>query len=175
MEPKNLLSIILNVCIISSFIGIFFFTFGLKYEEKIVNEQIKYLVNDLTTDLLHFLPENVTTNLKDQLNNYKLPDMSYTDKIVEKSNKKLKKKASIAILALLSFCVLSTLYLKYKFHDKLTNTVVLHIFKDTFIILMVVALTEFIFLTLIGGNYMSIDPHTVKSDIITIIENNIRR
>ena len=173
ISKKDLLSIILNICIISSFIGIFFFTFGMKYEAIIVNKQIKYLVNDLTSDILCLLPENVITNLKGQLNNYKLPDSSHIDKIVEKSNNKLKNKAKSVITALLSFCVIITLYLKSKYSNELTNEVVIDIFKETFIILIVVALTEFSFLTLIGGNYMSVDPYNVKNNIISIIQNNI--
>lgn len=173
-SKKDLLSIILNICIISSFIGIFFFTFGVQYEKKIVNKQIKYLVNDLTSDILCLLPKNVITDLKDQLNNYKLPDTTNIDKIVSKSNNKLKKKALTIIAILLSFCFIVTIYLRSKYDNELTKEVIYDVFKETFIILTVVALTEFSFLTLIGGNYMSVDPYDVKNNIISIIQNNIQ-
>lgn len=172
MNSKTIITILLNVAVISTFIGIFFFTYAAKVEGEIVDEQVDFLVKDFTSSFVPFMPKTAITVLRDKIKNGKLPDMSGVDKEVEESNKKLKKKAFMILGIFFTVCVAISLLIWYFNRYTISTGDMKLIVKETFIILLFVAVTEFIFIKYIAKNYLSAEPNLIKLNIIKLIEEN---
>ena len=136
MDYKQLCQIILNVTIISSFIGIFFFTYAATVEKEIIEDQSKTIAVSMANKVKYFIPGDVKQKI---INDLQKPDLSNEDKDVEKSNKDLRNKAFFVLGILFIVGILATIIV-----SKIGN-VGFHIVKEAIIILLFVALTEFLF------------------------------
>ena len=154
---------IMSVTFISCFIGIFFFTYGTYIEEKNVKSQSELLASDLASNIKLFLPDmstGVTPILVSQINP---PDQSEDDKQAKIHNDEVRNKAIIVLFSLfvvglsVSFLLDRGKFLEYVEHN--------------IIILLAVALTEFVVLTYIAQNYISVDPNFVKNRILVNLKN----
>ena len=67
MDYKLLTQIILNVTLISVFIGVFFFTYGKYVEKKIINEQTAYIAESLAKDIGFYLPKETKEQVKSNI------------------------------------------------------------------------------------------------------------
>jgi ABC-type siderophore export system fused ATPase/permease subunit len=168
LDSKAIANIILHVIFISSFIGIFFFTYAAKVEEQVLKDQVDYLVNDMGS-MIKFLPENTRNLAKAYIGTLKTPDMSAQDAQVEESNKKLLKKAItvIAISLLVGLGVVFWMYIKYGFDIK-------ELLINNLIVLVFVAITEFVFLTYVGAKYITADPNFVKKTLIESVAEKLQ-
>lgn len=162
MDYKQLCQIILNVTIISSFIGIFFFTYAATVEKQILEDQSKYISETMADKVKFFLPDNIK---KEIANDLQEPDLSKEDKDAEESNKKLRNKALVVLGILFIVGILATLTV-----SKIGN-IGFHIVKEAIIILLFVALTEFLFLNIITRNYKVADPNFVTKEMLKSIRN----
>ena len=78
--------ILMSVALIAAFLGVFFFTYAKTVERKIVVDNVRYTVKDLTENLNIFIPDETGKNIEKQLSEIKLGDMSVIDKEVEERN-----------------------------------------------------------------------------------------
>ena len=160
MDYKQLCQIILNVTIISSFIGIFFFTYAATVEKEIIEDQSKTIAVSMANKVKYFIPGDVKQKI---INDLQKPDLSNEDKDVEKTNKDLRNKAFFVLGILFIVGILATIIV-----SKIGN-VGFHIVKEAIIILLFVALTEFLFLNIVTRNYKVADPNFVTSEMLKSI------
>ena len=156
------LNVFISVTFISIFICIFFFTYATRIEKQIVVNQTKSLVDDLADDILTF--PAVKNNLKPYIQDWKMPDSTSQDQKVLSNNKILLKRAfyMIGICAFITFTIVFGLAYLYKI--PMYNLLV-----PNFIMLCLVALTEFMFLTFIAAKYISFDPNYVHYKIFNTL------
>lgn len=161
LSPFGIASMLVAISLFSVFIVIFFFLYARRVEEKIVEIQVKNVINDMYEDLNTLrVPEDFTKII---LNNMKNPNLTEEDLAVTENNKKVLKNAIIYSSLLLLFSGIGIFYIhsKYKIDLKI-------LFKKSLIIILFVALTEFYFLNRIAQNYNAIDPNKIK---LLILEN----
>jgi hypothetical protein len=163
---EHAINIILGAIFISVFIGIFFFTYVSKIEQNIVRNQTIYLVDNIIGDLDILLPDSIKLLLSSKLI---APDMSHEDAKVEENNNALKKKAIIALSIIFGVGILIAFLISW-----FSKTKILPIIGKNLILLVFVALTEFIFLIFIGQNYISVDPNYVKYKFIQTLQEELK-
>jgi VIT1/CCC1 family predicted Fe2+/Mn2+ transporter len=161
---NGITNILIALTLFGIFLGIFYFTYAAKIEEKILNIQIQNLVDDMTGDI-----KNVFNAYPDQkeviinaIKNLKIPDMSKEDKDVAENNRKIIKTAISAFSIFLGVVVAILVFLFFKYGTKMKNALIVNL-----ILLVFIAVTEVVFLNVIAKNYMSLDPNKVKYTIIS--------
>lgn len=157
----EIVKIIINVVLMATFLGIFFFTYGAYIEKKVVKTQVEYAVNDLMKDIKYFGGNNVSKAFK----MIPLPNMEEEDKKVLDSNKELLKRVIIILVLFFGFGMLISYVLAKKYNINLVK-----ILKQSAIILGAIAVTEYSFLTYIGSRYRSLDTNYVKKTIIQALQ-----
>ena len=167
-NKEEIANIILHVTLISTFIGIFFFTYGSHIEENIVKKQVAFLIED-NKEFVSLIPNDTKKKIVDKINNIKL-DLAEDDKKVTEQNKKLLIKAAtvLGIVFVVGVAIVWKMSEIYKFDF-------IHLLKENLIILCFVALTEFTFLTYYAQNYLSIDPNIIRRRCITIVGDNAQQ
>ena len=158
--PENIAGMILNVIFIACLIALFFFFYATKIEEQIVKDQMAYIVQDFTDSLQVMTTEQKNT-LNKSLNQMTLPDLSKQDNEVEQANGDLFQSAMI-LVGIFVACGLAVVYIMGKYYELDYKT----LFKETFIAVFFVGLTEYLFLTYLGTSFRSADPNKVKKTII---------
>lgn len=166
MSYKKAAHIVLNVTIISTFIGVLFFTYGKKVEKQIVQDQSKYIAKTIANDVKLFIPLELKIKLKEQL---KVPDMSKEDAAVEKSNSELQKKAMIVLGVLFFIGITTTIIIC------IIGKLNLRVLLESVVILIFVALTEILFLNLVARNYKIADPNFVKKEFLEAIKEQVSK
>lgn len=166
IKPFDVANVIMNVVLISAFIGIFFFTYGSHLEKMVFKTQIDYLFDDLLGSVKTFVPE--VSKLKPAIDNIKMPDMSEIDRKVKENNKQVKMKAAKAISALVVVGLLSVVLIGY--FGKLGDVSKAQFFKTLLIYdsiaLLFVGLTEFTFATQFATKFMALDVNHVKKEVV---------
>ena len=167
-NKEEIANIILHVTLISTFIGIFFFTYGSHIEENIVKKQVAFLIED-NKEFVSLIPNDTKKKIVDKINNIKL-DLAEDDKKFTEQNKKLLIKAAtvLGIVFVVGVAIVWKMSEIYKFDF-------IHLLKENLIILCFVALTEFTFLTYYAQNYLSIDPNIIRRRCITIVGDNAQQ
>lgn len=162
MDARDIAYILLGVILIASFITIFFFTYVSKVEGQVVKNQISDIVADLTDGTkLIFTPTQlnvISTALEQYL---VMPDMSEADARAEENNRGIQQNA-IKIFGIgisVGIVILLLLWYKYKFS-------MFELLKYSLITLAMVALTEFLFVTIVSKNYVIVDPNYVRYLIV---------
>lgn len=154
MISYDIANTILGLILISSFVVIFFFTYGSKVEGEIVKKQSINIVNDLMDTADHVLTPEIKKNI---VKDIVAPDMTSEDDIVKKSNAILMRKAFsvIGIVFVIGIILVTIMSFVYKFSLK---DLIIH----NLIILVFIGLTEFVFLTFFAQNYITIDSSYIK-------------
>jgi protein-S-isoprenylcysteine O-methyltransferase Ste14 len=167
MLIENISKIILSVVVISAFIGIFFFTYEAKVEQRIVKQQSEEIIKDFTSEFRSLLPQPI---LKDVYNSIEpslvAPDLSELDEEVRASNQALVKKASRIIVIFVIIGLLLVALLCFIFRINPRDMII-----STTITLLFVAIAEYIFVTYIVQNYSTIDSNFVRQKILNILAN----
>ena len=164
---ENIIKIILSVVMISAFIGVFFFTYEAKVEEKIVKKQSTEIIKDFTDEFKQLVPNE---NLKSLYNTIApslvAPNLSAEDEEVKQSNAALLKKATriIVIFTVIGLLVAALLCLIYKINPK-------DMIISTLVTLVFVAIAEYFFVTFLVQNYITIDSNFVRQKIINVVAN----
>jgi hypothetical protein len=161
MDYEQFAQIVLNVTIVCTFIGVFFFTYAAKIEKDIVKDQSEYIASSMATDIRVFLPPSVK---EDITKNLTVPDMTDEDDSVKKSNTKLMKKAML-VLGILFIVGITFTFILTKI-GKLDMKILI----NAIIILLFVAITEFVFLNVITRNYNVADPNFVKYSLLKSVK-----
>ena len=167
MLIENISKIILSVVVISAFIGIFFFTYEAKVEQRIVKQQSEEIIKDFTSEFRSLLPQPI---LKDVYNSIEpslvAPDLSELDEEVRASNQALVKKATRIIIIFVVIGLLLVALLCFIFRINPRDMII-----STTITLLFVAIAEYIFVTYIVQNYSTIDSNFVRQKILNILAN----
>ena len=96
MLANVVIKILLNVVLISTFIGIFFFTYETKIEKDIVEIQSTEIIQDLVGDFKKVLPRDVMQAVYDFVSpKLVAPNLESEDEYVKQNNKALIKKATM--------------------------------------------------------------------------------
>ena len=164
MLSYEIANIILSVVLISTFIGVFFFTYASRIEKNIVEIRCKKIIEDLTDPIVTLSTPDMIDQINSNLEKLTQPDLSEEDEKVSANNKALLKKSFIviSILFILGIFAVLVLYLIYKF--PLKNLIISNI-----VMLIFVALTEFMFMTFFAQNYITVDSNFIKNKIINVL------
>ena len=149
---KFIFSIILHVLAMVVFMVLFYFFYIVKIENKMVNKQVDYILDDFDK-LLSYLPSKPILKKESEQTTVDNND----DIIVETKNKNLKLQTYnyTAIFLTTGIIVLFLIYYKYKVD---LRSVIIH----SVIHIGVIMLTYFLFITFIVQQYNSGDPNLVK-------------
>jgi hypothetical protein len=163
MFAKNTANIICATAMISVFIGIFFFTYASKIERNIVVKRSTEIVDDITSNMKMIIPEDQKQIIKNTIVPYlTIPDsLNKADKDVENANNALQKSAIEYIFIFASVCIVIVFCLSMMFKFSFFEIV-----EENIIVLVFVAITEYIFLTFFAQNYITIDSNFVKGKMI---------
>ena len=173
-----IVNVLVQVLCIFIFLSIFFFTYAAKKEGEIVKNQVNFLIDDTLGIHLNSLPENIKNVLKNKINsiNENTPENIEAGNKIDESNDKIKSKTAKILIGLsiaVMLFVAVSYYLSTRGIQFFKNLHLKKIAKETIIIVSFVALTEFVFLTYIGSDYVSIDPHKIKAHLFENIKNSI--
>jgi len=158
------------------FVGFFFFTYGAYTEKKVVRNEISILVDNFTEDFIFFgqqtLPDEFQ-NIKQYINSITAPDLSEADKKVDENNSKLIKQAIITLSITFVVCIgLSVVVWYFGFTKKQRTTEPYTDFMQRIVLLIIiVAFVEFLFFTLVAGNYRPVDPNSIKKKLVESLQN----
>jgi hypothetical protein len=159
-SPSEITDIVINVLFVATFLTVFFFTYVVKIEGEIVEDQVNYLVKDLSENI-KLLPEDVTAMMRQQVKTAPRPDMTKADETVQKNNDEIFwstiKIVGVALGVGLTGAFVASRYWNFSMMDSL---------KRNLLILAFIALTEYIFLMTFGRSYRSADPNHVKLVIL---------
>lgn len=155
--------IFISVTFISIFICIFFFTYATRVEKTIVINQTNDLVDELAGSMLNY--PTVKKNLKPYIDDWVPPDMSTDDEKVEQANKLIVNKAVYMIGFSATTMLVFLLLLAYIYNISFYSIII-----PNLIILFLVAVTEFCFLTFIAANYISFDPNYIRYRILNVLK-----
>jgi hypothetical protein len=167
MLANTVIKILLNVVLISTFIGIFFFTYETKIEQDIVEIQSTDIIKDISGNLKTVLNHDDMEILYNNITPYLVaPNLQTEDEYVKVTNKALLKKATKLMAYFcaisLTLLIISAIMFKVNMKDILISSIVTLVF---------VAIIEFIFLTFMVKNYKTIDANFVKFKIIQTLAN----
>lgn len=158
MIAEDIAYLILTFTLIATFISVFFFTYVSKTEGDIVKSQMDKIVTDLMTDTGAVISASQKAQISQIITqNLKMPDMSQADADTASANNALKNKAAkvFGALILIGLLVIAGLWYKYRFS-------LMEITKYSFIILILIAATEFLFVSQISRNYQIVDANYVR-------------
>lgn len=156
------ITVITNVLFISLFLGLFFFTYAAHIEGQVVKDQMNFLSEEITS-AVKLLGPDITNGFKGYVNNLPKLDLDEADTLVEKLNANTKFNAIVANLGFTIFVVICV-YFIFNSSDKSFS--ISHILIKNLIILVFVALTEFIFLTQFGSKFISLNPNSILYNIV---------
>jgi len=174
-----IINVLIQVLAIFIFLTIFFFTYASKVEGTIVQDNVNFLLDDLSGIHLGSLPDNIKTTLVNQINSIEVntPENIKAGQEIEDSNNAIKSR-TIKTAGMFTGGVVIIVVISYLLSKKgvsyFKNFNLPKIIKETIVILIAVALTEFIFLKYIGAKYISIDPNVIKKQLYQNLNNSIK-
>jgi hypothetical protein len=164
------IKIIINVLFISIYLAGFFFTYGSILERQVVQNQMAFLVNNISNVIKLFGP-TINSELGNFFNTLNPPDLSKEDAAVQQLNNNTLQKAVLANVCLF-FCVVICVVLVYLFaKNNNVNIDMIKILSQNFIILLFIAITEFTFFNYFAARYISINPNETKLTVIQNLQN----
>ena len=168
---------LLMLGVYAAFVGFFFFTYGSYIENNVIDNQINTLTDNFTDDFVFFASKSETGQdfihqIRNNIKNIKSPDLSKEDEEVNKNNNSVIKKAVITLaITFVVFVILSIIVWFYglnqkeKKHDSYG-----HIIQRIVVLMIIVMLLEFLFFTLVAGNYTPVDPNNVKKYLVESLQ-----
>ncbi len=158
------------------FVGFFFFTYGAYTEKKVVKNEINILVNEFTEDFIFFGQQaepDEFDELKKIINDITAPNLSEADRKVEENNQNLIHTAIITLAVTFIVCLILSLCVWYFGFTKKQHAVEPYgnFTKRITLLMIIVALVEFLFFTLVAGNYRPIDPNSIKKKLVESLQN----
>ena len=168
---------LLMLGVYTAFVGFFFFTYGSYIEKKVVKNQIETLINNFSEDFIFFSKQSATgEELIKKIGSYieqiKPPDMSNSDKKVEENNSSLIKTAAIVLTITFTIFLLLSIAVWYfglsksqKRKDPYPSIV-----QRIILLMIIVMLVEFLFFTLVAGNYSPVDPNEIKKALVESLQ-----
>ena len=168
ISTKDLSTILLTVVFIGTFLSIFFFTYASKIEEQIVIKQMDYITNELLDNFDIVVTDDLRKNIKIQLEKVKSIDLQSEDNEASENNKKIFSNTIKIIVPILLIVLLLTFGLSFVYNFSFKD-----ILKQSIFILLVIAITEILFLNIFAKHYISADLNFVKYKIVSDLEHDV--
>jgi len=159
--PHLIVNVMLSVAFASSFIGLFFFTYGKDVEKNIVIANVEYIVDSLLSFPTSLLSDDTKQKVKTYLTNVKLGDMTQADETVSNNNNDLVRTAAILLSSMLVTIIVITYIISKKYELNFPE-----IIGQNLILLCGIALVEFVFLKFVARNFISANPNVVKKKLL---------
>lgn len=170
--PFKAANIILHVALISIFIVVLFFTYGLHLEEKILENQLNYVFSKFGR-LARAIDPSFSLKDNKKLNEINIKDDPADIKKIDEYNKNLKMISVKALGAILAVAVVAVLFIKMKYNVIDNNgksldmkTYLLELGKMNLISLIFVGLTYVGFITFVGYNYLYINDSMITKKVL---------
>jgi len=169
-----IITVLVQVICIFIFLTVFFFTYAAKIEEQVVENQVLFISKDIVGIHLKSLEPETKEVLLKQVNNIPVdtPENKKIGDEIDKSNDQIKTRTR-KIITILSIGVLLivaiTYFLSQRDYPFFKDLNLKTIFKETTVILLSVALTEYYFVRYIGSKYISVDPNRLKAHTLNNI------
>ena len=164
-------NILLHVGLMSLFLTFFFFTFARQVEKEIVEEQIKYIIDNFVGNSFNVLDIKSKTQIKEQLDKiFESLNFTKEDTAVKNQNSIIFKKALVFVSILFGIILFIVILLGIYF--KWDSSFIKYLLISSISSLIFVAITETMFLLLIAKNYLSADPNRIKRKIVDSLFNN---
>ena len=164
-DEEMLINIIINVGLISAFLGIFFFTYAAGIELDIVKINTKIVTDDIMEIIAPALDNDMKANLS---KNLVAPNLAHEDAEVKKNNDTLKSEAFLQLLIVLDVTLTIGFILSIIYKHSFMKIMGLNLIIVTF-----VGLTEFTFLHFLPHKYISADTNFVRKIILTNLHEKI--
>ena len=172
-------TVLVQVILFFIFISIFFFTYAATTEQKVVKDQLNFLVDQTVGPILGFVCKNKVVNCDKLVNSIdsidpKSPSIKKNDDKINSSNKAIMMKAGeiLLITSVIVLGIVGALFFisKNKNLGFFKHFNINHVLIDSFIILLFVGITEYVFLTYFGSRYITIDVNKVKIALLQKIK-----
>lgn len=161
MLIQDFVLVLVQVILIITFITVFYFTYVCNLEETAVIEHTKELIHTIVQDFKPLLTDDQKSRIKESLEKSKPHDMKEQDDSVQLKNDSLLVTSAILLLSIFIVGIGVSLIL-----IKIYNLDWVLILRNSLVIVSVVALTEFLFITYIAFNYKTLDPNYVKKAVV---------
>ena len=159
-------NIVMHVVLIASMIGIFYFTYVPVVEKDVVVREVNEVMDSIADDIHDFIPKASLDAFKPWVDKYvQVPDLHKQDAEAKAKNKALLYKAAkyLGILVGVGVEIVVGIWYFYGFDMK-------NLFIKNGILLVVVGVTYFVFVTFVIKNYRSTDPNFVKRSIVETLQ-----
>jgi hypothetical protein len=157
-KPEIATKILINIMLITLFIGSFFILFGSYYGKLIINLQMTFLCENISNSL-KFFGKNISQLTVTEVKKIKLPDLIEEDYQVEYNNKQLRNLVIFGNIILCILVITLIYFIKKNYPDSYNLP---QIIGDNILILIFVGFTEYLFVELFASKYISIDPNKIK-------------
>jgi len=158
MNIDNIWGVVLQVSCIFIFLTVFFFTYTANEEKKVVENQVNFLIDNIVGSNINLLPNSVKQSILDKCD--KLKSDNSQNESIKANNDSIKSKSIIIMIVLISIVTVITVWLKYNNYIHLEK-----LLKETGLIVLFVAITEFLFLTFFASRWISVDPSLIKAHL----------
>ena len=165
LNVNEIANLILTVSFVATFIGVFFFTYGAGVEKEIVIKQVDYITQDLTSLLNTNLAPEYKSLLRSAFSKLDPPNMDAVDDEVKRNNAELMKQAFMVLGGVFTAGILLTYYLSSRYHLDFKSLLI----KNS-IMLVFIAIVEYVFLKYFATQFISADPNYVKTIIINTLK-----
>lgn len=163
--------ILIHVGIISIFITFFFFTIVHRFEKKIIEKQINFVLNDFIDNSFKPVSFEIKNKIKTQLNDaFSKTDFKKQDQDIKDKNTIIVKKAWTFVGIIV--CIIVIIILIFKFIFKWEPFYLKFLFNSSIVTLIFIIITQTCFTFLISQNYLSADPNKIKLNILKTLSNN---
>lgn len=160
-------NIVMHVTSIALMIGIFYFTYVPVIEKEVVEREVSEVMDSIARDIHVLVPKDVLAALKPLVDEYvNAPNMKKQDEEAAAKNRALMERAAIYLAVLLVVGIVVVLGLWYFFGISDMT----HLLISNGVLLVVVGITYFSFVTLVIKNYRSADPNYIKRAIVKVLQ-----
>jgi hypothetical protein len=163
---KFLVNLLLISVLAISFLTIFFFLHGADIEKEIVENNLNYIIDESIDNYVILLSDEQKKEVYKKLNEFKFDNMDEEDEKVKSSNKKLQNKSFIitGILIVCVFIIVSgiVVYKNYNYTEILLKNSIL---------LVGIAMVEYLFLLNFGSKFISANTNYIKGKIAALFYN----
>ena len=161
-SANGIANITMHVSLIALMIGIFYFTYVPVVEKQVVKREVGDVMDSIANDIHSLIPKEDLNALKPIIDQYiQAPNMRKQDAEAAAKNKALMFKAAKYLGILLAVSAVVVLGIWYFYGLDMTDLLI-----TNGILLVVVGITYFTFVTFVIKNYRSTDPNFVKRAIV---------
>ena len=179
LKEDLILDVCIHVTILFIFLYIFFYTVISKTGERVLNSNIKSIVDTNVKSVLQTIDDydkkngskidweqvkKTAEDIKDR------PDKKLNQEI-EDSNNYYKRLGIIIASSMIMLCIFLYFYFSYKG----VNIDIVHILKENALVFVLIGTIEFVFFTLIGSTYIPAYPTSIGKIVLDRVKYNIKQ